>query len=84
MKKITGVNILDDDIREKLVTRNIYEIFNNFIIPLITKEEQEFLRELEDFLIKEVEPKIDLNNDVYDLFPIIAKKNYMQRLNQYG
>ncbi len=84
MKKITGVNILDDEIREKLVTRNIYEIFNNFIIPLITKEEQEFLRELEDFLIKEVEPKINLNNDVYELFPIIAKGNYMQRLNQYG
>ena len=84
MKKITGVNILDDDIREKLVTRNIYEIFNNFIIPLITKEEQEFLRELEAFLMKEVEPKINLNNDVYELFPIIAKKNYMQRLNQYG
>lgn len=84
MKKITGVNILDDDIREKLVTRNIYEIFNNFIIPLITKEEQEFLRELEDFLIKEVEPKINLNNDVYELFPIIAKGNYIQRLNQYG
>ena len=84
MKKITGVNILDDDIREKLVTKNIYEIFNNFIIPLITKEEQEFLRELEDFLIKEVEPKINLNNDVYELFPIIAKGNYIQRLNQYG
>ena len=84
MKKITGVNILDDEIREKLVTKNIYEIFNNFIIPLITKEEQEFLRELEDFLIKEVEPKINLNNDVYELFPIIAKGNYIQRLNQYG
>jgi len=84
MKKITGVNILDDEIRDKLVTRNIYEIFNNFIIPLITKEEQEFLRELEDFLIKEVEPKINLNNDVYEIFPIIAKGNYIQRLNQYG
>ncbi|TFG30366.1 MAG: hypothetical protein EU532_01060 [Promethearchaeota archaeon] len=83
MKKITGINILDDDIREKLITRNIYEIFNNFILPLITKEEEEFLRELEDFLIKEVEPKINLNNDVYELFPIIAKKNYMQRLNEY-
>ncbi|TFG02051.1 MAG: hypothetical protein EU540_02375, partial [Promethearchaeota archaeon] len=80
MKKITGVEILDSKIKEKLSTRNIYEILNNFIIPLITKEEQEFLVELEDFLLKEVEPKIDLTKDVYELFPILGKKNYIQRL----
>ncbi|HEY0090528.1 MAG TPA: acyl-CoA dehydrogenase family protein [Candidatus Lokiarchaeia archaeon] len=84
MKKITGVNILDDDIKDKLTTRSIYEIFNNFIIPLITKEEQEFLEELEDFLIKKIEPKINLNEEVYDLFPVLGEKNYIQRLNQYG
>ena len=84
MKKITGVEILDSKIKEKLSTRNIYEILNNFIIPLITKEEQEFLVELEHFLIKEVEPKIDLTKDVYELFPILGKKNYIQRLNKYG
>jgi acyl-CoA dehydrogenase len=84
MKKITGADILDDDIKERLTTRNIYNIFNNFIIPLISKEEQEFLEELEDFLIKEVEPKINLNKEVYELFPILAKGNYIQRLNQYG
>lgn len=84
MKKITGVEILDSKIKEKLSTRNIYEILNNFIIPLITKEEQEFLVELEDFLLKEVEPKIDLTKDVYELFPILGKKNYIQRLNKYG
>ncbi len=84
MKKITGVDILDPDIKKRLSTRNIYEIFNNFIIPLISKEEQDFLRELEEFLLKEVEPKIDLNKDVYELFPILGKKNYMQRLNKYG
>lgn len=83
MKKITGVEILDSKIKEKLSTRNIYEILNNFIIPLITKEEQEFLVELEDFLLKEVEPKIDLTKDVYELFPILGKKNYIQRLNRY-
>lgn len=84
MKKITGVEILDSKIKEKLSTRNIYEILNNFIIPLITKEEQEFLVELEDFLLKEIEPKIDLTKDVYELFPILGKKNYIQRLNKYG
>jgi len=84
MKKITGVDILDPSIREKLSTRNIYDIFNEFINPLITSEEQEFLEEVEDFLIKEVEPKINLNNEVYELFPLLGKGNYIQRLNQYG
>ncbi|MHA1148918.1 MAG: acyl-CoA dehydrogenase family protein [Promethearchaeota archaeon] len=83
MKKITGARILDDDIDQKLTTRNIYEIFNNFIIPLITKEEKEFLMELEDYLIKEVEPKINLNNEVYELFPVLGKVHLIQRLNPY-
>lgn len=84
MKKITGVEILDADIKKKLTTRNIFKVFNNFIIPLINKEEQKFLEELEDFLIDYVEPAIDLNNDVYELFPILGRENYIQRLNQYG
>ncbi|TFG02875.1 MAG: acyl-CoA dehydrogenase [Promethearchaeota archaeon] len=84
MKKITGVNILDDEIEEKLNTRNIFQIFNNFIIPLISKEERDFLETLEEFLLKKVEPKIDLNKEVYDLFPILGEGNYIQRLNQYG
>lgn len=84
MKKITGVNILDEKIEGKLNTRNIFQIFNNFIIPLISKEEQDFLEELEDFLLEEVEPKIDLNKEVYNLFPLLGKGNYIQRLNQFG
>jgi len=84
MKKITGVDILDDNIKDKLTTRNIFKVFNNFIIPLISKEEQKFLEELEDFLIANVEPAIDLNREVYELFPIMGKGNYIQRLNQYG
>ncbi|MHA1526279.1 MAG: acyl-CoA dehydrogenase family protein, partial [Promethearchaeota archaeon] len=81
---ITGVDILDEEIKAKLKTENIYKIFNNFIIPLITEEEREFLEELEQFLLKEIEPKINLNEEVYELFPILGKKNYIQRLNPYG
>ncbi len=84
MKMITGVDILEEEIKEKLKTENIYKIFNNFIIPLITEEEREFLEELESFLLKEIEPKINLNEEVYDLFPILGKKNYIQRLNPHG
>jgi alkylation response protein AidB-like acyl-CoA dehydrogenase len=84
MKMITGVDILDEEIKEKLRTENIYKIFNNFIIPLITEEEREFLEELEQFLLKEIEPRINLNEEVYELFPILGKKNYIQRLNPFG
>ena len=84
MKIITGVDILEEEIKEKLRTENIYKIFNNFIIPLITEEEREFLEELESFLLKEIEPKMNLNEEVYDLFPILGKKNYIQRLNPHG
>lgn len=84
MKMITGVDILDDEIKEKLRTENIYKIFNNFIFPLITEEEREFLEELEFFLLKNIEPKMNLNEEVYELFPILGKKNYIQRLNPIG
>lgn len=81
---ITGVDILDEEIKEKLKTEYIYKIFNNFIIPLITEEEREFLEDLEEFLLNNIEPKINLNEEVYNLFPILGKKNYIQRLNPYG
>jgi len=84
MKKRTGIDLLDPEIKELLSTENIYKIFNNFIIPLITKEERAFLLELEDFLIKTVEPKINLNEEVYEIFPLLGKGNYIQRLNKHG
>ena len=84
MQLITGVDILDEEIKEKLKSENIYKIFNNFIFPLITEEEREFLEELELFLLKNIEPKMNLTEEVYNLFPILGQKNYIQRLNPYG
>lgn len=82
MKK--GVDILSDEIRSKINTRNIYKIFNQFIFPMINEEERKFLQEVEDFMVEEVEPVIELNEDVYGLFKVLGKKNYVQRLNPYG
>lgn len=84
MQLITGVDILDEEIKEKLKSENIYRIFNNFIFPIITEEEREFLEELELFLLKNIEPKMNLTEEVYSLFPILGQKNYIQRLNPYG
>ncbi len=46
-----SVDILYDEIKDKLRTEKIYKIFNDFIIPLITEEEREFLEELEQFFL---------------------------------
>jgi alkylation response protein AidB-like acyl-CoA dehydrogenase len=81
---LTGVDVLDEDVKRKLTTKNIFKIFNNFIIPLITEDEKEFLEQLELFLLKKIEPEIKLEKEVYDLFPILGTKNYIQRLNRFG
>ncbi len=83
-KNSPQVDILDERIKRRLTTRNIFKILNQFIIPLISKEERQFLEELQEFLLKEVQPHIDLNKEVYELFPILGKVNLMQRLNPHN
>ncbi|RLI66973.1 MAG: hypothetical protein DRO88_00370, partial [Promethearchaeia archaeon] len=83
-KEEKGVQIIDPDIKKSISTRNIFKIFNELIYSMLSKEEMEFLLELEDFMLREVEPRIDYAKSVYELFPILGKGNYMQRLNPYG
>src|SRR6056297_1884935 len=78
------VDLLNDKIKKTLTTKNIYKILNQFIIPLIDKRERAFLEELEEFLLEEVQPHVDLNEDVYQLFPRLGKVNLMQRLNPHS
>ena len=84
MHEFEKVDLIAPNIKEKLNTRNIYKVLNQFIIPLISDKEKEFLEELEEFLLTEVQPKIDLTKSVYDLFPILGKVNLMQRLNPHN
>jgi len=84
MDSQSKVDLVDPTIKEKLKTENIFKILNQFIIPVISKQEREFLEELEEFLLKEIEPKIDLNKMVYELFPILGKVNLMQRINPHN
>lgn len=81
---IPPIELVDPRIKEKLTTKNTYKILNQFIIPLISPQERAFLEELQDFLLKEVQPKIDLSKEVYTLFPILGKVNLMQRLNPHN
>lgn len=84
MSTFQGVDIRNPLLKEKLTTQNIYKILNQFIIPLIDDQEREFLEELQEFLLKEVQPKVDLTKDVYTLFPLLGKVNLMQRLNPHN
>lgn len=80
------IEILDKNIKEKITTRNIYKIVNQFIIPTISKPEREFLEELQEYLIK-LEDKGILNiqsEDVYSSFPDLGRVNLIQRLNPHG
>lgn len=77
------LNLLDKKIGKVLTTENIFKILNQFIFPLIDKKEREFLEELQEYLINEVKPHINLNKQVYDLFPVLGKVNLMQRLNPH-
>jgi butyryl-CoA dehydrogenase len=83
MHPFEDINLLDPAIKEKLNIRNIYKIMNQFIIPLISEKEREFLEELQAFLLQEVYPKVDLTKSVYELFPVLGKVNLMQRLNPH-
>ncbi|WP_457559135.1 acyl-CoA dehydrogenase family protein [Candidatus Harpocratesius sp.] len=83
-KEVPGVQIIDPEIKKHITTRNIYKIFNQFIYPELSSEEYEFLLEVEEYMLTEIEPKINLAEDVYELFPILGKGNYMQRLNPFG
>ncbi|MHA1730810.1 MAG: acyl-CoA dehydrogenase family protein [Promethearchaeota archaeon] len=78
-----GISILNERIREKITTENMYKIFNSFVIPLLSQEEREFMAELQEYCLK-IEPEINLTRDVYELFPLLGKRGYMQRLNPIG
>ena len=84
MEYFKGIEILDPAIKDKVKTEHVYKVFNQFMRPLISLEEFTFLEKLEKFLLEEVEPKIDNAKSVYELFPLLGKGNYMQRLNKYG
>ena len=67
MKDFVGVQLLDEKVKEKLTTENIFKIMNQFITPLISKKERNFLEELQSFLIKEVKPLVDLNKELTNI-----------------
>jgi len=78
MAYFKGVEILDQKIKQKVTTANIYKVFNKFIRPMLSKEEFTYLEEIEKFMLEEIEPRLDYAKDVYELFPILGKGNYMQ------
>jgi butyryl-CoA dehydrogenase len=74
--------IVDDKILNNMALANVYKILNESIFPLLSDEEQKFVSDLEKFCI-ELEPQIDLEKDVYVLFPKLGEKGYIQRMNPW-
>ena len=74
--------IIDDAILEKMSLENVYKIFNKNVFPMLSDEDVQFCKDLENFCL-ELHPKIDKNRDVYYLFPELGKQGYIQRINKY-
>lgn len=74
--------IIKDNILEKMSLENVFKILNDNIFPILNDEEREFAQKLQEFCI-DLRPKIDKNKDVYDLFPILGKEGYIQRINKF-
>src|SRR4030042_6289360 len=75
-----GARIITDEIELALSLENRYKILNENIFPMLGKNEQDFLREVQQFCL-DLEPKIDWDKDVYVLFPELGKRGFIQRLN---
>jgi alkylation response protein AidB-like acyl-CoA dehydrogenase len=74
--------IINQDILEHMTLSNIYKILNDNIFPFLNSDEKKFVEELERFCI-ELDPQINYDNDVYELFPKIGAKGYIQRMNPF-
>ncbi|MFX0103246.1 MAG: acyl-CoA dehydrogenase family protein [Candidatus Hodarchaeota archaeon] len=74
--------IIDDDILDNMALQNVYSALNETLFPFLNDEEKAFIEELEQFCVK-LEPTIDLEKDVYVLFPKLGEKGYLQRMNPW-
>ncbi|MBY8981354.1 MAG: hypothetical protein KGD57_00265, partial [Candidatus Lokiarchaeota archaeon] len=74
--------IIDDKILEKMTLANVYKIFNANIFPMLNEEEMQFCKEIQELCI-ELEPKVNASKDVYELFPELGKRGFMQRVNAW-
>ena len=74
--------IIEDEIHGKMTLENVFRIFNDNVFPMLNDEEKEFCNELQKFSL-ELHPKIDKSKDVYELFPELGKRGYMQRINKW-
>ncbi|MBY9016468.1 MAG: acyl-CoA dehydrogenase [Candidatus Lokiarchaeota archaeon] len=75
--------IINDDILKKITLGNVFKIFNDNIFPMLNDEEKAYCNELQEFCL-ELHPKIDKSKDVYELFPELGKRGYMQRINKWN
>jgi butyryl-CoA dehydrogenase len=76
------IKVLKEEIEQKLALSNVYKIYNDQVELLLSKEENDFVKDLQAFCV-DYEPKIDFEKDVYVNFPALGEKGYIQRLNAW-
>ncbi|HME52753.1 MAG TPA: acyl-CoA dehydrogenase [Candidatus Lokiarchaeia archaeon] len=76
------VQVLKEEIEEKMLLSNLYKLLNEQIALLLTPEEIEFIQQLQEFCMEQ-EKKIDYSEDVYVQFPALGEHGYIQRLNPW-
>ncbi len=74
--------IIKDEILEKMSLENVFKIVNDNVFPILNDQERAFCKELQEFCL-ELRPKIDKSKDVYELFPVLGKEGYIQRINLF-
>jgi len=77
---------VNDEILEKLSLKNRYKWLNMNLRAILTKEQFDFLKRVEDFALKvEEENKFahSMDEDVYQYMPIFGKEGYIARGHQF-
>ncbi|MFX1464004.1 MAG: acyl-CoA dehydrogenase family protein [Promethearchaeota archaeon] len=86
MDKKFKIQVINDEILEKLSLENRYKFINDNLDPILSKTQFDFLREVEEFCLKfENENNIThgTDEDVYEWTPAFGEKGYITRQHAY-
>jgi len=73
-----------DEVLEKMSLENRYKFLNMNLPTIISEEQMEFLKEVEQFCIDyEKENKIDHTEEIYSYLPAFGAKGYISRFHNF-
>ena len=87
MSKTKHAQGINDEIMEKLNLQNRYAFLNANLSSILSDDEMEFLKEVEDFCVKfEKDNKITHapDEDIYEWIPAFGKEGYITRMYPFS